>query len=141
MAVWMGARDVEAGIKILNEARIPTLATPEEAVDTFMHMYSYSRNLELLQETPPSLPHEIQVNTGQARTFINECLKRGERVLTEIESKAILSAYGIPVNRTVMASSPRAAAEAPKASAFRSWLRSTHPISPINPMWTACGST
>ncbi len=77
IAVWMGALDVEAGIRILNEARIPTLATPEDAVDTFMHMYSYSRNLELLQETPPSLPNEIQVNTGQARTFINECLKRG----------------------------------------------------------------
>ena len=118
MAVWMGARDVEAGIRILNEARIPTFATPEEAVDTFMHMYSYSRNLELLQETPPSLPHEIQVNTREARTFIDECLKRGEKVLTEIESKAILSAYGIPVNRTVVASSPRAAAEAAKGIGF-----------------------
>ena len=120
MAVWMGARDVEAGIRILNEARIPTFATPEEAVDTFMHMYSYSRNLELLQETPPSLPHEIQVNTRQARTFIDECLKRREKVLTEIESKAILSAYGIPVNRTVVASSPRQPPRPPKASAFRS---------------------
>ena len=118
MAVWMGARDVEAGIRILNEARIPTFATPEEAVDTFMHMYSYSRNLELLQETPPSLPHELQVNKRQARTFIDECLKRREKVLTEIESKAILSAYGIPVNRTVMASSPRAAAEAAKGIGF-----------------------
>ena len=58
---------MEAGIRILNEAHIPTFATPEEAVDTFMHMYSYSRNLELLQETPPSLPHEIQVNRGQAQ--------------------------------------------------------------------------
>jgi acetyltransferase len=38
MAVWMGARDVEAGIRILNEAGIPTFPTPEEAVDTFMHM-------------------------------------------------------------------------------------------------------
>ncbi len=118
MAVWMGARDVEAGIRILNEAHIPTFATPEEAVDTFMHMYSYSRNLELLQETPPILPHEIQVNTREARTFINECLKRGEKVLTEIESKAILSAYGIPVNRTVVASSARAAAEAAKSIGF-----------------------
>ncbi len=118
MAVWMGARDVEAGIRILNEAGIPTFATPEDAVDTFMHMYSYSSNLELLQETPPSLPHEIQVNTKQARTFIGECLKRGEKVLTEIESKAILSAYGIPVNRTVAASSPQAAAEAAKAIGF-----------------------
>ena len=118
MAVWMGARDVEAGITILNEARIPTFATPEEAVDTFMHMYSYSRNLELLQETPPSLPHELQVNTGQARTFIAECLKRHEKILTEIESKAILSAYGISVNRTVVASSSPAAAEAAKGIGF-----------------------
>ncbi len=118
MAVWMGARDVEAGIRILNEAQIPTFATPEEAVDTFMHMYSYSRNLELLQETPPTLPYEIQVNTREARTFINECLKRREKVLTEIESKAILSAYGIPVNRTVVASSSRTAAEAAKGIGF-----------------------
>ena len=118
IAVWMGARDVEAGIRILNEAHIPTFATPEEAVDTFMHMYSYSRNLELLQETPPSLPHEIQVNRGQARTFIDQCLKRHERILTEIESKAILSAYGIAVNRTVVASSAQAAAEAAKGIGF-----------------------
>jgi acetyltransferase len=118
MVVWMGARNVEAGIRILNEASIPTFATPEEAVDTFMHMYSYSRNLELLQETPPSLPYGIQVNTREARTFIDECLKRGEKVLTEIESKAILSAYGIPVNRTIVASSPPAAAEAARSIGF-----------------------
>ena len=118
MAVWMGARDVEAGIRVLNEAGIPTFATPEEAVDTFMHMYSYTRNLELLQETPPSFPHDIEVNTRQARTFINECIRRGERILTEIESKAILSAYSIPVNRTVAASSAQAAAEAAKNIGF-----------------------
>ncbi len=118
MAVWMGARDVEAGIRILNESGIPTYATPEEAVDSFMHMYRYSRNLELLQETPPSLPHDIQVNTKEARTFIGECLKRREKVLTEIESKAILSSYGIPVNPTVAASSPSAAAEAAKGIGF-----------------------
>ena len=121
MAVWMGGLDVKAGIEVLNEARIPTFATPEEAVDTFMQMFSYSRNLELLQETPPSLPHELQLNTRQARTFIDECLKRHERVLSEIESKAILSAYGIPVNRTVMASTPQQQPRLPKASAFRLW--------------------
>jgi acetyltransferase len=116
--VWMGAKDVAAGVKILNEAGIPTFATPEEAVDTFMQMYSYSLNLELLQETPPSSPQDIRVNTRQARTFIGECLKRQARVLTEIESKAILSAYGIPVNHTVAASSAAAAAEAAKKIGF-----------------------
>jgi acetyltransferase len=103
-AVWMGGEDVAAGVSILNEADIPTFETPEEAVDTFMEMYSYSKHLKILQETPPRLPHDVQVNTSQARTFIDQCLKGQNRILTELESKAILSAYGIPVNRTVAAS-------------------------------------
>jgi acetyltransferase len=103
-AVWMGGEDVAAGLAVLNDADIPTFETPEEAVDTFMEMYSYSQHLKILQETPPLLPQELQVNTSQARTFIDQCLKRQGRVLTELESKAILSAYGIPVNRTVAAS-------------------------------------
>ncbi len=104
-AVWMGGEDVAPGVKILNDADIPTFETPEEAVDTFMEMYSYSRHLRYLQETPPRLPHDLQVNYRQARTFIDQCLQRQGNILTELESKAILSAYGIPVNRTVAASS------------------------------------
>ena len=113
-AVWMGARDVAAGIDILNQAGVPTVETPEEAVDTFMEMYSYTRNLELLQETPPQLPSEIKVNTRQARSFIEECFSRQMLLLSEIEAKAILSAYGIPVNPTLTASSAAAAATAAK---------------------------
>ena len=66
-AVWMGARDVAAGVAILNQAGVPTFETPEEAIDTFMEMYSYTRNLELLQETPPQMASEIKVNNRQAR--------------------------------------------------------------------------
>lgn len=118
MAVWMGARDVAEGISVLNEAGITTFQTPEEAVDTFMQMVSYSRNLELLQETPPSLPYDLRVNPQQARTFVDECLRRQARVLSEVESKAILSAYGIAVNATVVASSAAGAAEAARAIGF-----------------------
>ena len=117
-AVWMGARDVAAGVAILNEAGVPTFETPEEAVDTFMEMYSYTRNLELLQETPPQLPSEIKVNTRQARSFIEECFSRQMLLLSEIEAKAILSAYGIPVNPTLTASSAAAAAAAAKKLGF-----------------------
>ncbi len=117
-AVWMGAKDVAPGIQVLNEAGIPTYETPEAAVDTFMEMYSYTRNLELLQETPPRLPADLKVNTKQVRTFIDECFKRHTLLLTEVEAKAILSAYGIPVNPTVTASSAAAAATAAKKLGF-----------------------
>ena len=95
-AVWMGGEEVAEGVKIFNDAGIPTFETPEQAVDTFMEMYFYSRHLQLLQETPPQMPRELQVNTRTARTFIDHCLERQATILTELESKAILSAYGIP---------------------------------------------
>ena len=39
-----------------------------------MQMYSYTKNLALLQETPAQSPQEIQVNYKQARSFIDACL-------------------------------------------------------------------
>ena len=79
-AVWMGGEDVAEGVQILNDAGIPTFETPEQAVDTFMEMYFYSRHLELLQETPPQMTQELRSTPGQARTFIDQCLERqGQR--------------------------------------------------------------
>ncbi len=102
-AVWMGGDEVAGGLKVLNDAGIPTLETPEQAVDTFMEMFSYSRRLKVLQETPPRLPREITVNSRQARAYLDHCLWEERSFLTELESKAILAAYGIPTNLTVAA--------------------------------------
>jgi acetyltransferase len=109
LAVWMGGADVAEGMRLLNEGGVPVYETPEQAIDTFMAMFSYTRNLELLQETPARLPRELEVNHRQAQAFIQECLRRRARVLTEIEAKAILAAYGIPVTPTVSASTSQAA--------------------------------
>jgi acetyltransferase len=129
-AVWMGGQDVAEGVKILNDAGVPTFETPEPAVDTFMEMYFYSRHLELLQETPPRMPREITVNHKQARNFIDQCLARKARILSELESKAILSAYGIPINSTVAASSARDAAHEAKNLGFPVVLKINSPDIP-----------
>ena len=109
LAVWMGGEDVAEGVRILKDGGVPVYDTPEQAVDTFMAMYYYTRNLELLQETPAQLPQEIKVNHEEAQAYIQECLKRQSHVLSEIEAKAILAAYGIPVTPTIAVSSPEAA--------------------------------
>jgi acetyltransferase len=126
-AVWMGGAEVEAGVQILNEAGVPTFETPEEAVDTFMEMYFYNRHLELLQDTPPRLTQDVNVNTRQAKTFLAQCLARPGGALTELESKAVLSAYGIPVNPTVAASSGSDAAAIAKAMGFPVALKINSP--------------
>ena len=102
-AVWMGGESVEPGREILNREGIPTYDTPERAVAAFVHMYAYKRNLELLQEIPPRMPRALKFEREKAREMVDAVLKGDGGLLTEVESKALLKAYGIPVNPTEVA--------------------------------------
>ncbi len=55
---FMGYEDVEKANHILTDNGVPTYSTPEQAISTYMYMYQYKRNLELLYETPVELPVE-----------------------------------------------------------------------------------
>ena len=99
-AVWMGDESVREGREILSKAGIPTYETPERALESFMYMHAYARNLELLQQTPPKLHHTLDFDRAGAATIINNALDRHQTFLTEPTSKALLSCYNIPVNRT-----------------------------------------
>ena len=104
-ASWMGGADVEKGTEILNQAEIPTYGTPEQAIRAFIYMHEYSRNLEILQEIPPKLPRTLQFDRQRAASIIDEASRQQKTVLTEFESKQLLTAYGLPVNRTEVANS------------------------------------
>jgi len=105
----MGDESVKKGREILSKASIPTYETPERAIESFMYMHTYAQNLELLQQTPPKLHHTLKFDKARARAIINNALDKNETLLTEPASKALLSCYNIPVNRTEMAASPEAA--------------------------------
>ena len=53
---FMGVQGVVDANKIFNSNNIPTYSTPEQAIKTYMYMYNYQRNLDLLYETPEELP-------------------------------------------------------------------------------------
>ncbi len=105
-AVWMGGESVDKGRQALNKAGIPTYETPERAVSAFLSMYSYKHNLEMLQEIPPKLEASLEFDRSAAKAIIERALTEKTTMLTEIESKALLKAYGIPTNHTEVARSP-----------------------------------
>lgn len=105
LASWMGASDVAEGEAILNGCGIPTFQFPDAAARTFCYMWRYSDNLRLLYETPALSPNPDNDVSAQARTakIIAEAQKRGRTLLTEVESKEVLEAYGIPTIPTLIA--------------------------------------
>ena len=99
LAAWMGSRVVHEGIQVLNAMGVPTYKTPAKAVQAFMHLVSYARNLTLLHETPRDLPLEFGLDRRQRRTAFQALLAEGRDVLSEGRSKALLESHEIPVAR------------------------------------------
>ena len=105
LASWMGGVDVAAGDAMLNKAGIPTFPFPDTAARVFALMWRYSYVLRGLYETP-ALPtgHDAEQATRErARTLIEEVRRTGRTLLSEVESKEVLGAYGIPVVQTLVA--------------------------------------
>jgi acetyltransferase len=111
LAAWMGGHAVEPGRQILNQAGIPTYDSPDRAVRAFTYLVAYRRNREILYETPRQVPLNGSVNTVAARAQLEEARAAGRSSLTEPESKALLSAFGIPTTVPLPAYSPAAAVQ------------------------------
>jgi len=114
LASWMGGVDVAAGEEILNRANIPTFPYPDTAARAFNYMWQYSYNLKGLYETP-SMP-EDSADWTPDRKLVDELVQKarseGRTILTEFESKQVLSAYGIPTAKTIIAPDLAAAVKA-----------------------------
>ncbi|MDZ4169733.1 MAG: bifunctional acetate--CoA ligase family protein/GNAT family N-acetyltransferase [Coriobacteriia bacterium] len=95
----MGGATVENGRRILHDAGVPCYDTPEAAVKTYLGMYRYSRNLELLYETPAELPIDVSPPKHNLKALLRRVAATGRLVLTEEESKHFVTTYGMPIVR------------------------------------------
>jgi len=107
LASWMGGAEVAAGEAILNRANIPTFAYPDAAARAFDDMWRYSYNLRGLYETPalPAHADEGAPDHVLAGQIVEAARAAGRTLLTEVESKRLLAAYGIPTVETQVATS------------------------------------
>ncbi|MFC1692110.1 acetate--CoA ligase alpha subunit [Candidatus Latescibacterota bacterium] len=109
LASWMGEDDVRNAKNILEKGKIPCFNIPEDAVKSFINMYNYSRNLELLYETPSSIPEDFTQSKGKSKRLINNVVRDNRFVMTEYEAKQLLSHYDIPVMKNAVAKTSKEA--------------------------------
>jgi acetyltransferase len=109
---WLGDGAAAESRRQFAKAGIPTFDTPAEAIEGFMHLVAYKRSQNELMRTPPTAPGNLHFDTERASAVISDAIARSRFMLTEQESKAVLSAYGIPVAETVIAHDPEAVASA-----------------------------
>jgi len=109
IACWMGEAHVAGARKILGDADIPTFRTPDPAVEMFAHVSAFYRNQQALLQTPGPLARGSAPDLRGARMIVDAALADRRKVLTEIESKALLASFHVPIARTAIARSAQEA--------------------------------
>lgn len=112
LSCWLGGDTVAPARRAFEASGIAGYDTPEEAVRAFSLMQTYRRNQVALRETPTAsaIP---EPDRAEARRIVDGALAAGQDWLDEIDAKALLAAYGIPVvPGWRVAPTPEAAAQA-----------------------------
>lgn len=118
LSCWLGGVSAEPACALLSQARIPAYVTPKAAIVAFMTLLQHERTQTLLMQTPPSLPEAFRPDAEAARKTIDAALHEGRDLLTELEAKSVLTAYGLPVVQTRFAATAEEAATAAEALGF-----------------------
>lgn len=106
LTTMMGSAAVANARQLLDKSKIPTYEFPEEAIRTYLYMYQYARNLEILYETPGDLPLNIGVPKNHLKILVNKKVRQGITLLNEEDSKKFLTTFDIPVTTPYIARSP-----------------------------------
>lgn len=106
LSCWMGEAQVHEGRQRFKQAGIPYFTTPEPAVEVFSFLAAFYENQRQLMQTPGPLSHQLEPDVEGARLIIESALAHGRHLLNEVESKALLSAFRIPIAQTLIARDP-----------------------------------
>jgi acetyltransferase len=106
LTCWMGEQHVQSARETFVQQKIPTFPTPETAVEAFAYLANFHHNQQLLMQVPGPLSKHSQPDIAGAQLIIQGVLNEGRTTLSELESKALLAAFSIPVMQTIKAASP-----------------------------------
>jgi len=106
---FMGGEQIAEARQILEDAGIPVFRTPETVIDLFHIIATYYRNQKLLLQTASSSQNQGRSGYKNAKPMVEALLGESRKVLSSIEARALLRAFGIPVPTTMLAHGATAA--------------------------------
>ena len=106
LTCWMGEQHVAAAREAFVQHNIPSFPTPETAVEAFAYLADFHYNQQLLLQVPGPLSKHPEPDIDGAQLIIKNVLSEGRTLLNQLESKALLSAFSIPVMPSIKANSP-----------------------------------
>ncbi len=111
MTSWMGGHSMHKSNHILKEAQLPVYATPEQAIQAYMTLVRYSQKLDMLFETPKEVPLSFSYDRDKLREkYVKEIFPKN-RILSENDSKMLITDYGISVTHPQLAKTEEEATE------------------------------
>ena len=114
VACWMGSAISNAARAHLSRAAIPAFETPEQAVKSLRFLRDFSLHIGGAAEGADNPPMSAD-DRRMAGRLLQDALRAGSGWLDEADAKTVLEAYGIPVAKTVKATTPEAVAEAARS--------------------------
>jgi acetyltransferase len=117
LASFIGGPRVEAAREKLAACGVPTFESPEAAVVAFSQLTRYRRNRELLIQAPDVFEADALDAEG-ARLIIEAALGQGRKSLSQLECKAVLAAFRVPVTAGVRTQDPNEALVAAQQIGF-----------------------
>jgi acetyl coenzyme A synthetase (ADP forming)-like protein len=108
LAVLMGREGLPEGRAELLEAGIPTFVFPESAARA---LAALNRHVEWAAK-PDMRPERLSADSARAGAIIDAALTKGLATLGTIEALELLEAYGIPVARARLVTTPSGLAQA-----------------------------
>ena len=121
LAAWLGDINPSRSRAFLDEQGIANFYTPENAVEAFSFLCAHRRNQEQLMQVPAALASGAAAprpDLAAASAIFERARAANRGLLSQDEARALFSAFGLPVPRSVIAVDRAAAVEAARSIGF-----------------------
>ena len=101
--LWTGSRNTTAGLEKLKKAQVPVFYAPNRLATGLRSYLDYHQWLDKFREE--GFPHTPAIEENQTDAISNLPVNGGGHNLSELDSKALIEAWGVPGTRETLVSS------------------------------------